>query len=560
MKTLIKNGLIVDGTGSKPYHGDLLISDDLIVGVYSNRSLAGRVPVDSLIADKMSDTGLIDSLASDLSSIDEKSITNLAVDYVIDVKGAYVAPGFIDLHSHADLVFFLEEGLKPKIMQGITTEVVGQCGLGIAPIPRDKQMGWRKNLVIGNPPINWNWETMGEYLSALQNHGLEANVVPFVGHGVLRYALKKDESTPMNHDQLKKLYNLVVQAFADGAAGLSLGLIYFPAVFADQNELSVLMKAASDYDKLVAVHLRNESNELIEAMQEMIDLSVIHDSKLHISHLKSIGPANWDKIDDAIALVEKYNLTFDHYPYIAGSTSLLTILPPFLLEDGIEEALQKLKKPEIREQIARICTGKESLRQGQSWDNISFLLGWDKIEIADLNGEKNAALIGFALEEIAKMKGKTPFDTALDLLIEEKGNIRMIDYYLSEEIIIKLLSHPAGMIGSDCLFGGKLHPRVFGTFPKIINQYVFKKQIIPIETAIAKMTSHSAKLLGLKDRGIIAEGFKADIVIFDQNFSDCATYQDPENYPQGLKYLLINGQFKVFNGQYQKIQPGVILQ
>lgn len=536
MKTLITNGIIVDGTGRSPYLGEVLISDDLISEVreYSVREYSQQYSQNQLLGE-------------------------VRVDQLIDAERAYITPGFIDLHSHADLMYFMEAGLKPKIMQGVTTEVIGQCGLGVAPLTKEKQAAWRENLVIGNPAVDWNWETISEYLAALKNSGLENNLVPFVGHGVLRYHLKTEQAKPLTATDQKKLYNLTTRAFAEGASGLSLGLIYFPAIFADQNELAVLLEAAAEYDRLVAVHLRNESTELIEALEEMIDLAEKSGCQLHISHLKAIGSANWEKMEQALKLISEHDLTFDHYPYIAGSTSLLTVLPPFLMCDGIDNALKKLLDPQIRDRLAKIFSGKEILPKGEPWDNLISLLGYDKIEIAEVSLEKNAHLIGRSLKEIADLKGQTPLDATIDLLVEEQGNLRMIDFYLHEELIERLLAHPAGRIGSDCLFGGKLHPRVFGTFPKIINRYVFAKKVISIEMAIAKMTSLTAKLLGLTDRGVIAKGYKADIVVFEQNFSDRATYQKPETYPLGMKYLLINGQFKVFAGQYLKNYPGRIL-
>lgn len=535
MQILITNGMIVDGTGRIPYRGDILICDHLITEV-SDYSKSSR----------------------DRSLHELVSAGDLVVDQLIDAEGAYVTPGFIDLHSHADLVYFLPAGLKPKIMQGVTTEVIGQCGLSVAPLKRAQQRGWRENLIIGNPPINWEWETMAEYLAALHKRGLENNLVPFVGHGVMRYNLT-DKTTPLTFLERENLYDLTIQAFAEGALGLSLGLIYFPALFADQNELAILFKAAAESDRLVAVHLRNESTELIEALKEMIDLAEKFGAKLHISHLKAIGSLNWQKIDQALKLIEQHNLTFDHYPYTAGSTSLLTVLPPFLLRAGITNALKRLTDLQVRAQLAKIFAGQEILPPGEPWDNLIFLLGWDKIEIAEVGLTKNIGLIGQTLGQIAKLRGKTPLDATIDLLIEEQGKVRMIDFFFHEELIKKLLVHPAGMIGSDSLFGGKLHPRVFGTFPKIIDQYVFQQEVIPIEMAIAKMTSSAAKLLGLTDRGVIAPGYKADLAIFEQNFCSSATYQRPEIFSQGMKFLLINGEFKIFAGQYQKNFPGQIL-
>ena len=524
MRTLIKNGTIIDGSGQQRFHGDMIINDERIQAV-------GRFTEE-----------------------------HQTFDTVIDANNAYITPGFIDTHSHTDLAYFLDHGLRPKIMQGVTTEVIGQCGLGVAPMPRAKQTSWRNSLIIGNPPIPWTWETTEEYLNALEAHGLESNLVPFTGHGVLRYALRQDRAGTLTAQERRTLQSFTEEAFVSGVFGVSFGFIYIPAIFADNKEIQAILEIASKYQGLVAVHLRSESDELVEAVGEMLELINGYNCRLHLSHLKTIGQRNRQKVDTVLQMVETHNLTFDAYPYTAGSTTLLSIFPPFVVEgNGLDETLRKLEEPKIRQQIKRLFSGTEIPSKGLAWDNLPNLLGWGNIIIVDSAETSHHNIIGYSLSDIARDRKCDPADAAMNLIIEARGAIRMIDYYEKEETLVKILSHPNGMIGTDTLIGGKVHPRVFGTYPRIIQRYVFQQQLLSLETAISKMTTKPATMLGLSHRGLIRPGYIADLVIFDDTFQDHATFDKPEQYPEGLKYVLINGKIKVNNGAYYDNFPGRVL-
>ena len=521
---IFKNCTIVDGTGEEPFMGDLMIKGNKIeeVGTFS-------------IPDNCE---------------------------VVNLKGAYLTPGFIDIHSHTDLLNFIKEGLKPKIMQGVTTEVIGQCGLGVAPITRDKKKEWQENLIIGNPLDQWNWETTEQYLNRLLDNGMESNLVPYVGHGLLRFNIKGYDSGPMQREELKLLEQKIEEVLAAGVKGISLGLIYLPAVFYTQKELETVFKTVSSFNKRIAVHLRSEGNNLISALKEVISLNQNRDCILHISHLKALGHSNWSKIDKALHLIEEHNLTFDHYPYIRGSTTLLAILPPFLWQNNdIEGIIDKLKEGTVRSKIKDIFLGDSKINPEIPGDNIPNLVGWDNIKILNVDSEANQGLLGMSIAEIAEKRNCSPADAALDLIIEEKGQVKMLDRFLNETKLIKIMQHQKGMFSTDTLLGteGLPHPRSYGSYPRVFNRYVFKKNALSLEEAVAKMTSRPADVLNLKQRGRISPGNIADICIFESNISDRATFKKPEEYPVGIKHVLINGQFKVKNGKYLKGKSGVLL-
>jgi N-acyl-D-aspartate/D-glutamate deacylase len=524
MHVLIQHGNIIDGSGQKAFFGDISIHDDRIqaVGVCAE-PLAGY-------------------------------------DRILDAREAYVTPGFIDLHSHTDLAYFLPQGLRPKLMQGVTTEVTGQCGLGVAPMPCDKQAGWREQLVIGNPPLEWRWETTAEYLHEIQHHGLESHLAPFVGHGVLRYAVRADRSGALTDQELRQLQKLTAEAFESGVFGVSFGFIYVPAMFADQRELQAIVEVISHYHGLVSVHLRSESDELVEAIQEMLHLTEQRNCRLHLSHLKVIGQRNRPKIETVLQLIEDHHLSFDCYPYRAGSTTLLTILPPFVFEGGgLEETLANLREPAMRQRIIRIFAGVEPVSPGLAWDNLPALVGWENIIITDLPEHLPQDVIGHSLHEIAQQRKADPADVAMDLILAARGAVRMIDYYEDEATLQRILTHPNGMIGTDTLLGGKAHPRVFGAYPRIIHEYVFERKLLALEEAVAKMTTRPAELLGLKDRGWLRPGYAADVIIFDKSFRDRATFDDPTQFPEGLRYVIVNGQVKVEQGTYHSEKSGQLL-
>lgn len=525
--TLIQNSIIVDGTKTKPFHGSILIEDDTIIAVEKN------------------------------------SIAPPPNTKIIDAKNSYLTPGFIDVHSHADYSNFTPGDLRPKISQGITTEIVGQCGFSPAPMPPANISAWRQVSIIDDPRTTSSWENLAAYLAALRTNGLESNLVPFVGHITLRCAVAGAATRPLTTTELQQLEKLAAESFAAGAAGLSFGLIYNPAMFAEPEEIEILVKTAAKYNKIVSIHLRSESNELIEAIQEILTICQKHQAKLHISHCKAIGKSNWHKLDTALEIISANNLTFDHYPYIAGATTLMTIFPPEIftnLQPG-ETIFTRLTQPAMRQKLKQLFAGAIMPTNRVAWDNLPALVGWDKIIVTTAFLPQHQAFIGLSVQAIADRQNKHPSDAVIDLVAAENGKVFMLDFYAEESSILKKLQHPNGVIGSDSdmVAIGKHHPRVYGNFPRVLREYVFKQVILPLEIAIAKMTSQSASIFGLRDRGKIAPGYKADLLIFSRDFKDNATFDDPEQLATGLEYVFINGQLKIDRGVYLPNKPGKVL-
>lgn len=467
---------------------------------------------------------------------------------VVEGNGRYLFPGFIDIHSHGDLMNFKKRGLKPKIMQGVTTEVTGQCGLGPAPIDEKRKKGWRRRLFLKDPLEEWPWDSVGSFFHALESHGLESNFIYFLPHGLLRYGIKGSSPSLMSEEEICLMRDKIEESFTQGALGASLGLCYFPAMFSSSKELRALFEEAASYQRPISIHLRSEGRGLLESLQEICNLSKGLSCKLHISHLKVIGEGNASQMDEVFTILKRESMTFDHYPYNYGNLPLSVILPPEVYK---KEGLEGLRDPKIREEL------KEAYSKGggsfsSSWDNLPYLLGWDKIKISSLKSDRKE-FMGSSIEDVAKKLGLSPWDLSFQLLLEEEGEAMIHDVYMREEMVEKILAHEGGSISTDSLFGETMHPRTFFSYPKVLKEHVFKKGILSLPTAIYKMTSWPAQILGLKDRGEVAPGRVADLVIFSP--SDLCE----EERRTGIQSVMINGRWKVKEGVYLETTPGRIL-
>ncbi len=510
MKILIKNANIINGDGvTPPYLSDLLIVDELIEKI-------------------------------------EKNI-KLQDDITFDLKGNYLTPGFIDSHSHYDLAYFTDDLLHSKIQQGITTEITGQCGLGVHPMPKSLQPQFRNSLLIGDLPIDWSWESSAEYLSALQKNRLAINNVPSIAHGVLRYTQTRDQNLPLTDEQIKNICELAEVGFRAGIKILSFGFIYLPALYYRKNEVKALLEVAAKYDVIVSVHMKSESDKIVKALTEIASLANQAHCQLHISHLKIIGNEHAKFLPEIFALIEKHNLTFDTYFYNNGCTLLASLIPPELMDArGLEVTCERLKDKDFRELVQKTVEKNSSTLP---WDNLYKFLGAKNILIDSL--EINKHLIGKNLTEIPL--GKNPLEAMLLLLAEEKGHILMKDYFSTEEVAEKILVHPKGVFSTDSL-PLSTHPRGFVTFPRILKQAVFQKKILPLETAIYKMSEYPAKIFGLEKRGLIKEKYYADLV----SFSDKIDYEGKE--VKNLDLVIINGSPVKIEGQIKRgIKQGKIL-
>ncbi|HCF57598.1 MAG TPA: N-acyl-D-aspartate deacylase [Myxococcales bacterium] len=524
---LLTGGTLVDGTGRAPYLGEVLVEQGRIAAVGPRLEVAASREA-----------------------------------LVVDTTGAYVAPGFIDCHSHSDLQQLVPSGLDAKLRQGVTTEVVGQCGLSVFPLPESRRPGWRATSVIGDLAEPWGWESASDWFVALRAHGLECHVVPFAGQGTVRYGIAGDRSGPLAPSELDLVEERLEEAFAAGAAGLSFGLVYVPALFADRAELLRAACLAARHGRPLAVHLRSESDELLAAVREMLALADETGVRLHLSHLKAVGARNRPQLDEVLRLVESRGIDFDHYPYTSGSTTLLAILPPELFEEGgVRGALGALADPAVRSRLEEIYAGRRQAPAGAPWDNLPLLAGWERIRIVSLRAEADRDCLGRSLAAIAEARGTSPAEAAFELLVDSAGDVRMIDDYMSEEALLAVLRSPRGCIASDALFGGRPHPRLHGCFPRVFARYVFgEPRVLSVAEAVRKMTGLPAEWLGLKDRGLLAPGMAADVAVFEPGFRDEADEASPERPARGLRLLLVGGAIKVREGEVlPEIRSGSLL-
>ncbi len=517
----IENSTVIDGSGGPALNADVEISAGRITSVQPRGSSErGRPPQSTAAA----------------SATRQRRI---------DASGCFVSPGFIDAHSHADLGPFTPEKLDLKLRQGVTTEVVGQCGFSPAPMPAERRDKWMKYYVPGSPLDLWPWESTAEFYTALRTQGLPLNFMPFVGHGTLRFAVKGESSAPMSQAELNQMEVMLEQAFDEGAAGLSFGLIYVPALCADRKELTRAAEIAARHRRILAVHMRSESDELIEALEEMAQLQSETGVQLHISHLKAIGRGNQHKIDQALRLIETHDLSFDSYPYTYGSTSLLSMLPPQLFTGtSVQAGLTQLSDHQVRKECVQMLSGHISPPEGLAWDNLALLVGWDRIELAFIPEGPDSDLTGKTLAAAAEMRSTSPAELTLQLARSYGAQVRIIDEFSEEATLKKILSHPSGIASSDTLLGGHQHPRVAGSFARILSRYTREQGHGPLSLAEAvhRMTGRSAQVLGLKDRGIIRSGMTADLAVWRPDFCDVSTRQSPEQPARGLEYLFINGE------------------
>ncbi|MDC7218949.1 MAG: D-aminoacylase [Spirochaetales bacterium] len=518
-KTAVINGLIVDGTGEPSYKGSLLIEGDRIIGLYKE----GEAP-----------------------NLEEQA------DRVIDAKGQVVAPGFIDSHSHSDLKILLQPLLELKLRQGITTEVLGQDGVAMAPLPKKHIADWRKNiggLDGDSDDIDWNYRSVEGYLDLIRGSGSSSNSAYLVPHGNVRLSVMGFSEKKASSRETAQMCHEVRKAMDAGCVGLSSGLIYIPCAYGNKEELIEMCKVVAEYDGIFVVHQRSEANQILLSMDEIIDIGRESGVRVHFSHFKVCGKNNWHKADQVLAKIDSARLegikvTFDMYPYTAGSTMLSALLPPWAHVGGASEMLERLRTPEIREKIREAIQEKNC-----EWDNFVEFAGFDGIFITSVVSEKNQYTVGKSLSEIGEAIDKDPMDVLFDLLLDEENRVGMIDYYGSEEHLEMFCQREEMSVCTDGLLGGKVHPRAYGAFPRVISQYVRSRKILSLEEAIKRMTGNPARNFQLVDRGNLRKGYYADIVIFDrESFTDKGNYVDPAHFPTGLNYVMVNGSL-VFDGE-----------
>lgn len=525
---LIKGGHVMDGTGAPRARMDVTLNGSRISGVMKESD--GKATME------------------------------------IDATGMIVCPGFIDIHTHSDIALLGLPLAESKIRQGVTTELVGNCGGSAAPLVGKA----REQLQVSAKfnCVDLNWTTMDEYLLRLADLKTSVNVASMVGADTLRVGVMGFDDVDPTERQLDEMKRLLADAMLQGAYGLSSGLIYAPGCFAKTEELIALASVASSLGGFYSSHIRGEARTLVDAVAEAIRIGREGHCRVQISHHKACGKENWGLVNQTIAMIEKartegVDVAFDVYPYTASSTYLEVVLSPWMRDGGKEAILKRLQDPEFRNRQK-----EEFKNRFTPFENTIAEDGWENIVLNGMKQPQNKKFEGKSVMKIAQELGKDPADTAFDLLIEEKLDLFAIFHEMSEDDVMTVMKHPLSCIGSDgeseAPYGptsaAATHPRSYGTFPRVLRRYSLDKGLFSLEEAVRKMTSLPAQRIGIKDRGVLAKGMAADVVVFDPNtVADQATYEDSHRYPVGIKHVLVNGLITIEDGEHTKERAGQVL-
>lgn len=519
---IIRNGRIYDGTGNPWFWSDIGISDGLIVEIGNLRGqLAGAE---------------------------------------IDAAGRAVAPGFIDIHSHSDIVLLANPRAESKIRQGVTTEVIGQCGYSVAPLLGEALDDRRR--AVESYDLKLTWQTMKDYLQAMQDASPSVNVVAVTGHGTLRRGVVGSVDRPAEPAEIEEMRQLLRESLLQGSWGFSTGLIYPPGTFAGTDELTAISQVLGEVGGTYMSHIRGEGDTLLESVAEAIRIGEEAGAPVQISHHKAIGRPNWGKVKESLAMIEAarergVEVTCDQYPYVATSTGLSAILPNWVHDGGAKAVLARLRDAAVR---ARIKAELDPERERRG--------GWHQVVVSSVRSDVNREVEGKTLVEIAHLRSTSPAEAAFDLLVEEELDVGMIGFGMCEEDVVTVMTHPITMIGSDGsslapygrLAQGKPHPRNYGTFPRVLGKYVREEKVLSLEEAIRKMTAAPGRKLGLWNRGLIRPGKAADLTVFDPDtVEDVATFIEPHRYPRGIEYVVVNGQVVIDKGEHTGARPGRVL-
>jgi N-acyl-D-amino-acid deacylase len=520
---VIKNGLILDGTGSAGIRTDLGILKDKITAI------------------------------DDLS--------HASAELIIDAKDLVISPGFIDIHTHTDTGLLVNPNAESKILQGVTTEISGNCGSSPFPLNEEEFVS-RDQYLVEKYNIHVTWRDISGFLEALEQRHISINYATFTGHGDLRaYVVGKNDIAP-TPEQMKRMKEILAETMHKGSLGLSTGLEYAPGSYATTEELIELCKVVSRQHGVYATHMRNEDDYVEEAIEEALRICREAEVSLQISHLKACNQSNWHKVDGMLDMIQRaseegLSVKADRYPYIAYGTGLSIFLPLWARQGNRDEIAARL---EDKNQIPEIEI--YALSRGER------IGGWERVLISYCNTPENKVWEGKSIQECADATGKTPFEFIRTLLLEEKNRAGIVGFAMDEDNLRKVLSSPLVMIGSDGsavapygkLAEGKPHPRYYGTFPRVLGKYCREKGWIDLPVAIKKMTSMPAEKLGLKQRGKIAPNYYADLTVFDPaTVIDKATFTDPHQTAQGIAYVIVNGKITVENGKHTGTHAGKIL-
>ena len=523
---LIVNGTIYDGNGGEPYQADIAVIDDRIVAI---GDIAG------------------------------------SADAVIDAEGYAVAPGFINMLSWATESLVIDGRSQSDIRQGVTLEVFGE-GNSEGPINEAMRCDIIEADGFGGADITWT--TLGEYLEYLMDRGVSTNVASFIGATTVRKHEIGYEDRAPTADELQRMRALVREAMEEGAVGLGSSLIYAPAFYASTDELVELAKVVGEYDGMYISHLRSEGNRLLEAIDELIQIAREGDVAAEIYHLKMAGRQNWDKFDDVVARVEAaqaegLEITADIYTYTAGSTGLDAAMPPWVQEGGYEAWRERLMDPQIRAQLL-----EEMTTATDYWENLWLASGTEGTLLVGFNNPELRHYTGMTLEEVAAERGTSDANTIIDLVIEDGSRVQVVYFMMSEENVAKGIALPWVSFASDAqsmasegvFLERSTHPRAYGNFSRVMGKYVREDEVITLPDAIRKLSKLPATNLKIRDRGELAAGYFADIVIFNPStVSDHATFDAPHQCSTGMEHVIVNGEPVIHYGDHTGALPGQVV-
>ncbi|MCH8059898.1 MAG: D-aminoacylase [Proteobacteria bacterium] len=525
---ILRGGTIYDGSGEEPYVGDVAFNGDEIAA--------------------LGDLG------------------NATAAAEIDVEGLAVAPGFINMMSWANESLIEDGHSQSDIRQGVTLEIMGE-GDSMGPLNDDMKAA----MVRLQSDIRYEveWTTLAEYLEFLERRGISPNVASFIGAATPREYVIGHEDREPTPDELEQMRGLVREAMKDGALGVASSLMYPPGLFATTDELIALSEVAAEYDGMYISHMRDEGANIIEAIDELLTIARDANIRAEIYHLKSSGQSNWHLFDAAVAMVERardegLQITADVYTYPAGSTGLNATVPPWVQEGGFEASLERMRDPALRERIAR-----EMLEESDEWENLYLGAGSpDNILLVGFKSDALKPLTGKTVAEVAEMRGTSPQETIMDLIVEDRSRVGTVYFTQSEDVVRRVVALPWVSFNSDAaslapegvFMKSNPHPRAYGSFARVLAKYVRDEKILSLEEAIRKLAALPAQTMRIDRRGELKVGFFADVVVFDPNtIQDHATFIEPHQYATGMVHVFVNGEQVLKDGEHTGATPGRVV-
>lgn len=515
MDLILRNGLIIDGTGRQQFKADIGVSSGRIAAI------------------------------GDLGQVGSAQIT--------DIDGYYVTPGIIDAHTHGDLKLLKEPVNCVKLEQGVTCEVVGNCGFSFSPgnSPDGSWQNLYTNILGKSNNAAESLLSFPEYLALVDQLPLGQHCAAMIGTGAVRSSVRGMKAGPLSQAERSRAHGAVVEAVQSGAVGLSSGLIYPPDAFSNEEDLISMVSGLRQSQRPYVVHVRGEGVRLLSSVKEALNIAMKAGVPLHISHFKAMGADSWGLLDEAISLIEDarirgQDVTCDCYPYAGGATTMTALLPPWVMEGGTKEAVERLSNPGTRLTIARQLQDRN-----QEWDNVLPGIGWGKVIVVSAAGEKWQGVAGKSIKDISDLLDSDPAEIFMDILADSHCDVACIHMSMRMADVKKILCLPFSLVASDSIYvpENALHPRVWGTFARVLH-WAMSGKLMTIEEAVKKMTLLPATRFGLKDRGIIALGAWADLTVFSGRVKDRATYQQSNLKPDGIVHVFVEGRQVLDYGEY----------